>query len=253
MVAIILAAGYGTRLWPLTEDVPKALLEVGGETLLQRLLISLDGCANIEEIVIVTNSRFYGQFKRWVALNRRSGGTYVIDDGTARPEDRLGAVGDIAVAIRERPIEDDVFVAASDCLFTFSLGGLFDRFAASRGNWIVVQEAADQASLRDGAEACVDGRGRVSYFAEKPDRPRSNLGVLPFYVYEKATLPLVDVFLDAGGNPDSPGRFPEWLYKRRAVSAHIIDSTWECHDLGTLSGYEDVCAAVEAAQAIGDG
>jgi glucose-1-phosphate thymidylyltransferase len=207
------------------------------------MFAELDTVSEVSRTIVVSNGLYYGQLDRWVARHRGGTETSVIDNGTASPDERLGAVGDIAFAIRVAAIDEDVFVAASDCLFTFPLKGLFDRFDRRRGNWVVVREEADRTVLREGATVILDESGFVAHLEEKPDQPRSNLGVLPFYIYTRETLPLIDKFLDENQCADSPGRFPEWLYKRRAISAYVLSSEFECHDLGTIASYEEMCSA----------
>ncbi|MEK7471751.1 MAG: sugar phosphate nucleotidyltransferase [Patescibacteria group bacterium] len=245
MIALILAGGFGTRLWPLTKQLPKALLRVGNQTLLERLLVDLDTVTGVRKTVIVSNGLYYEQLHQWVAGHPRATNTIVINNGVKCAEDRLGAVGDVAAAIRALSIKDDLFVAASDCFLTFSLKGFIDCFELRGGNWIAVKEEMDRSILRDGAVAVVDQNSCVTYVEEKPDTPRSSLGVYPFYIYERAVLPLFDVFLGEGNNPDSPGRFPEWLYTRRRISAYVCGGAYHCYDLGTRESYEEACSRIE--------
>ena len=243
MKAIILAAGYAVRLYPLTENTPKALLPIGGRAMLDYLMDSIAGIASIDEAVIVSNHRFAAQFAAWA---QQAAGRYaslklsVLDDGTTCNEDRLGAVGDIAFAIREAAIDDDVLVAASDNFFTFDLNDFVNDFRAHGQNLLLAQPLKSLEELRRFAVAELDDQRRVLSLVEKPENPATDLGIFALYLYRRDVLPLFGEYLAEGNNPDSPGRFPEWLYTRRETRAYIFEG--ECVDIGTHESYREICA-----------
>ena len=127
MRAIILAAGYATRLRPLTDSIPKQLLPVGGRPMLDWVC---DRVAEVtDNVELVTNARFADDFREWA---KRRGGVTVHDDGTVSNEDRLGAIGDIAFVLERIGAGDDLLVIAGDNLFDFALGD-FVAFARGKG------------------------------------------------------------------------------------------------------------------------
>ncbi|AUW45882.1 MULTISPECIES: sugar phosphate nucleotidyltransferase [Rhizobium] len=245
MIAIILAAGYGTRILPLIGTFPKALIEVRGETLLDRLCDELETLPSVREIKIVSNDLFFSKFALWAEQRNTNGRKIeIINNGTRSVEKRLGAIGDLAFAVRECGISSAIFVAASDCYFTFPLKDMYERFLKKGGNWIAAARESDPSVLVDAAVIEIDTDERITYMEEKPAKPSSDLGALPFYIYEAATLKLVYDYLSEGGNPDSPGRFPEWLYKRRKVAAFVINKAYECEDLGMPESYIQIQGSV---------
>jgi len=226
--AIILAAGYATRLQPLTLDRPKHLLEVGGRTILDRLLDQLP-LAELDEIYVVSNAKFAPAFREWA--DGRAERVEVIDDGTTSDDDKLGAIGDLDLVIRNTGLDDDVVVAAGDSLFTERLDD-FVRFARDRsGAAIAVYEVDELEEMKRLSSIEADEESRVVAFEEKPERPTSTLAGIALYFYPRAVLPLVGRYLEEGNNPDQPGRFVGWLYTRTPVYAWRVPGSWL--DIGT--------------------
>lgn len=240
MKALILAAGYATRLYPLTLNTPKALLPMGSRTLLDILMDSLTGIPQLEQVHLVTNHRFAGQFEQWAAAARPRYGalTPVIwDDGTGDNETRLGAIGDMQFVIEQAGLCDELLVAVSDNFFTFDLKDFYDAFAASGQDTICAQPMADREELKRFAVAQLDEQGTVTDLEEKPAEPKSDLAVYGLYLYRADTLPLVRQYLTEGNSPDAPGHFPAWLYRRKPVHAFLF--TGECVDIGTPQAYDE--------------
>ena len=223
MKAIILAAGYATRMYPLTKDKPKALLPIGGKVMLDYLMDEVATIREIDTVYIVTNSRFAGQFSAWA---EEAAARYprlkldVLDDGTDSNENRLGAVGDIRFVLDHRPVDDDLLVAASDNFFTFPLKNMVD-------------------DLKRFALATLDENARVTALVEKPQQPPTDVGIYALYLYKRETVPLIYQYLDEGNPPDAPGHFPEWLYRRKEVGVYLFEG--ECIDIGTPQAYKEVC------------
>jgi glucose-1-phosphate thymidylyltransferase len=228
MKAVVLAAGYATRLYPLTHDKPKHLLEVAGRPILDRLLDQLP-LDELETIFVVTNAKFAGRFREWAAAAPFD--VEVIDDGTTSEEDKLGAIGDLALTIRTRELDDELIVAAGDSLFTERQDGLVrlarDRAAAA----LSVYDVGDLEAIKRLSAIGVDGSDRIVSFEEKPESPASTLAGIALYFFPRSVLPLVGEYLDAGNNPDQPGRFVEWLYTRVPVYAWRVPGQWI--DIGT--------------------
>ena len=226
MKAIILAAGYATRLYPLTKNFPKPLLEVGGKTILDRLVDEIKTIEDITGVYVVTNRRFYGHFAEWACKHKsiRTGlETKILDDGTTSNDDRLGAVGDIQFAIEARDIADDVFVLAADNILLFSLQELVNTFKSNPVSYIAVRHNPDYHDRKRRGNVQLGEDNRVLQFIEKPDRPISEWSASPVYIYPASILPRFKEYIANGGNPDAPGHFLEWLHTCETVYAYNID------------------------------
>ena len=230
MKAVILAAGYATRLYPLTLDRPKALLSVGGRPMLDRLLDQLAGVDGLDEVYVVTNSKFAGAFRDWAA-GRSGPAVRIVDDGTIDEESRLGAIGDLDLTIRQARLDDDVLVLAGDNLFSESIAP-FPVFALGKGGAALgVYDVGDLETIRRYAVIELDGDDRVTLLEEKPDEPRSTLAGIALYFYPRSALGLVAEYLAEGNNPDQPGRLVQWLYPRTPVYGWRVPGRW--YDVGS--------------------
>lgn len=230
MKAVVLAAGYATRLYPLTLDRPKALLPVGGRPILERLLDRLDETRGLDEIHVVTNSRFAETFREWAKDSGRD--VRILDDGTVDDETKLGAIGDLELAIRSQAIDDDLLVVAGDNLFGESFAP-FAEFGLEKGSPALgVYDVGDLDAVRGRYNAIeLDDDDRVVFFEEKPERPTSTLTGIALYFYPRSSLRLVTRYLAEGNNPDQPGRLVQWLYPRTAVYAWRVPGRW--YDVGS--------------------
>ena len=223
MKAIILAAGYATRLYPLTKNFPKPLLEVGGKMILDHLVDQLKTIADIDGAYVVTNRRFYGHFADWALANKAiQNGLEILDDGTTSNDDRLGAVGDIQFAIEARDIADDVLVLAADNILLFSLQKLVNKFKSNPVSHIAVRHNPDYDDRKRRGNVRLDKDNSVLQFIEKPDRPISEWSALPVYIYPASILSRFEEYIANGGNPDAPGHFLEWLHTCETVYAFDI-------------------------------
>ena len=241
----MLAAGYATRLYPLTLDRPKALLPVGGRPMLEHLLDRLDEVRGLDEICVVTNSKFAGVMGEWAAGSRRA--VTILDDGTADEATRLGAIGDLELAISAQAIDDDLLVLAGDNLFSESFAA-FAEFGREKGSPVLgVYDVGDLETIRGRYNAIeVDGDDRVVFFEEKPEQPTSTLTGIALYFYPRASLELVSRYLREGNNPDQPGRLVEWLYSRTPVYAWRVPGRW--YDVGS----RETLAEADRAFSVGD-
>jgi glucose-1-phosphate thymidylyltransferase len=224
--AVILAAGYATRLYPLTLETPKPLLEVAGRPILDHLLERITPIG-LDSIHVVTNSKFAPQFREWAAGRSE---TEVVDDGTTSDETKLGAIGDLHLLL-ERGLEDDLVVAAGDSLFSESLEGFGEAAREREAPQIAVYDIGDPEAIKRYSSVIVDDEGRVTAFEEKPERPRSTLNGVALYFYPRHVLPLVRRYVEEGNNPDQPGRLVEWMHTRTPVYAWEVPGEW--FDIGS--------------------
>ena len=231
MKLVVLAAGYATRLYPLTLTRPKALLDVAGRPMVEHVLEKLDTISEIDRGYLVTNAKFAEQFREWQRTYDGRLELAIVDDGTTSDEDRLGAIGDLDLVIRSEGLEDDLVVVAADNLFSESLEG-FGRFAREKNAPVLaVYDVGSLEAIRKYNAIEVDDEGRITFFEEKPERPRSTLTGIALYFYPASVLPLVRRYLAEGGNPDQPGRLVEWLYPRTAVHTWPVPGQW--YDIGS--------------------
>ena len=226
MKALLLAAGYATRLHPLTLDRAKPLLEVGGKALLTHILERIVPLEGLTEVAVVGNTKFAGQLEAWATQVDCPVPVRVLDDGSTEEGDRLGAVGDIAFALeRVPPAGEDVVVVAGDNLLGFDLGPAQQAFLASRRPTILVRHVE-----RDGPSAYNEvtlGPGDVvTTFREKPPDPGTPWAAICLYFWPPEVGPLLREYLAAGGNPDAPGHFIEWLVTRTEVVAQRTGGDW---------------------------
>jgi glucose-1-phosphate thymidylyltransferase len=225
MRAVILAAGYATRLYPLTLDRPKALLPVGGKPMLDHLVEQLERVEGLDEVYVVTNSKFAEAFREWAA--GRSGlPLRILDDGTVDEDSRLGAIGDLDLTIREAKLDDDLLVLAGDNLFSETIAP-FPVFALAKGGSALgVYDVGDLETIRRYSVIELDGDDRVTRLEEKPDQPRSTLAGIALYFYPRSALRYVREYLEDGNNPDQPGRLVQSLYPRTPVYGWRVPGRW---------------------------
>lgn len=235
MKCIILAAGYATRLYPLTKDKPKPLLEVAGKTILEHIFIKAEKIIDIDKIYIVTNQRFYKNFLDWTCQYSSSKEIKVINDGTTSNENRLGAIADIQYVVEKEHLNDELLVLAGDNLFDFELTDFIKFFRIIKTDCITTHEIEDIESLKSTGVIKVDENMKVISFAEKPKVPASNLAVPPFYLYRQDTIPLIKKYIEEGNNTDAPGNFIPWLIGKKDV--HAYKFTGMRYDIGTLESY----------------
>jgi glucose-1-phosphate thymidylyltransferase len=240
MKAVILAAGYATRLYPLTLNRPKALLDVGGRPMVEHLLERLQEVDGLDGIYLVTNSKFAETFRDW-ATGWAGTEVQIVDDGTADEETKLGAIGDLELTIRKAAIDKDLIVLAGDNLFTESLAP-FGEFARQKNAPALgVYDVGDLEAIRRYNAIELDDDDRLTFFEEKPEQPRSTLTGIALYFYPRRSLGLVREYLEAGNNPDQPGRLVQWLYPRVPVYAWRVPGRW--YDIGSAETLAEADAA----------
>ena len=240
MKNIVIAAGYATRLYPLTENFPKPLLKIGERSILDRILDDVDGIEDIDEHIIVTNHKFAEIFNNWVSERKQKPGTKpirIIDDGTTDNENRLGAVKDLLLAIDEFDINDDIMVLAADNVLDFSFQGFVNFFKQKNTSVIMCHHEPELYKLQRTGVIAVDDDMKVLEMQEKPEHPVSNWAVPPFYIYKKNDLPLIRDCLNHGCGFDAPGNLAHYLVNATTVHAWIMPGSR--YDIGSLDSYKE--------------
>jgi len=228
MKGVILAAGYATRLRPLTDDVPKHLLRVGERPMLDWVLDRVREVPAVDALHLVTNSRFAPAFRRWA----ESHSVTVHDDGTTSNEDRLGAVGDLQLVIEEARLDDELLVLAGDNLFEFSLPRFVEWWRAKPqpSSAVPLHDVGDLELATHYGIADTDAGDRIVRFVEKPSDPPSTLASTLVYLLPTDHASLVRTYLDEGQSPDNAGSFLGWLAQREPVYGYRFDGAW--YDIG---------------------
>ena len=239
MNALILAAGYATRLYPLTLKRAKPLLEVAGKPIIEWLFDNLTSVPQLRTVYVVTNDKFAADFQDWAnAYQDRSASTNaaadqpwkidikIINDGSTSDDDKLGAIGDINLVLtRENLATDDLIVVAGDNLFEQPLREFVEAAQHSPAA-VAIHDEGDLEAMKKYGTVTIDSKGVITSFEEKPLKPKSTLAAVALYYYSRETLPMFTTYLAAGNNPDQPGLFLQWLYTRKPVGTFEIKGRW---------------------------
>lgn len=236
MKCLILAAGYATRLYPLTENFPKPLLEVGGKTILDWLVDDIDTAGLVDEYVVISNHKYTHHFTAWA--QKKNAKITVVDDGTSSNETRLGAVKDIQFAIAQLGLDDDMLVIAGDNVLDFSLTQ-FIRYAVEKNTSCIMRyfEPSEQKLTKCGVVQ-IDENDRILDMAEKPAQPKSHWCCPPFYYYTRQDARLVAKGIESGCGTDAPGSYIAWLCTQTPV--HAMEMPGKRYDVGNLESYEKI-------------
>lgn len=229
MKLLVLAAGYATRLYPLTRTTAKPLLRVAGKPMIEHVLATTSDVPQLDEILVVTNAKFAADFTAWAAHYRAAQPAAppitIVNDGSTDDSNKLGAVGDIGLVLSRHGVTDDLLIIGGDNLFRQSLGG-FVAFAQPRGAATGVYDVGNRELIKKYNTLTWDQQQRITYFEEKPATPRSTMTGICLYYYGREVLPLISQYLRDGNNPDQPGRLLMWLYQRRPVYVFPIAGPW---------------------------
>lgn len=238
MKCLILAAGYATRLYPLTENFPKPLLKVGDKTILDWLVDDIDASGAVDEYIVISNSKYAPHFHAW-AKEKNIKAT-VVDDGTSTNETRLGAVKDIQFAIEKLNLDSDMLVIAGDNVLDFSMTKFIEYALQKKTTCVMRYYEKDETRLKKTGVAEIDENDRVINLTEKPKEPKSNWATPPFYYYTKDDARLVKEGIEAGCGTDAPGSFIAWLSKKTTVHSMLMPGSR--YDIGNLESYQKVQA-----------
>lgn len=241
MKCLILAAGYATRLYPLTENFPKPLLKVGDKTILDWLVDDISGAGIVDEFVVISNHKFSSDFIEWASAKGEADNVRitVVDDGTSTNETRLGAVVDIKFAIDALGLDDDMLVIAGDNVLDFSLQRFITYSVAKDSSCIMRYFEPDEKRLRKCGVVEIDASDRILSMEEKPSDPKSHWCCPPFYYYKKDDARLVGKGIEAGCGTDAPGSFIAWL--STVVPVHAMEMPGRRFDIGNIESYHQVC------------
>ena len=234
MKCVILAAGYATRLYPLTENFPKPLLAVGEKNILEWLIEDIGD--SVDEYVVISNHKFVEHFRAWSA--KRPEKITVLDDGTESNETRLGAVRDVQFAVDELGLDDDLLVIAGDNVLDFSLKTFVEYYKARGTTCVMRYWEPSEEKLHKTGVAEVDENGMILHMEEKPAEPRSHWCTPPFYIYRREDVPMVKKGIESGCGVDAPGSFIAWLCDQ--VPVHAFEMPGKRYDIGNLASYEEV-------------
>ena len=237
MKCLILAAGYATRLYPLTENFPKPLLEVQGKSILDHLIDDIDTLGAVDEYVVISNHKYVHHFNEWADRIKNKKVT-VVDDGTSSNETRLGAVRDIQFAIDTLGIDDDMLVIAGDNILDFSLTKFITYALAKKSSCVMRYYEHSEARLLKCGVVTVDENDKILHMTEKSPTPATHWCCPPFYYYTREDAKLVKKGMEAGCGTDAPGSYAAWLCTQTEVYA--MEMPGKRYDIGNLESYERV-------------
>ncbi len=240
MKVLILAAGYATRLYPLTLTRPKPLLLVAGKPMIDYVLDNLAPIPGLDRIYVVTNAKFADQFQQWSDQYRHRGAKLsftIVNDGSTDDSSKLGAIGDLHLVLRQEKVEDDLIVVAGDNLFSQTLEK-FGEFCRSKSSPVLgVYDVGSLEEVKKYSSINLDPNQRIVSFEEKPKAPTSTLIGIALYYYPRSVLPLIHQYIAEGNNPDQPGRLVQWLYPKVPVYAWTVPGLW--YDIGAKETLEE--------------
>src|SRR2546423_10296547 len=240
MKVIILAAGYATRLYPLTLTQPKPLLPVAGQPMVEYVLDNLAPIGGIDRIYVVTNAKFAGHFQKWADNYHETKAKLnftVVNDGSTDDATKLGAIGDIHYVLKTQNVDDDLIVVAGDNLFSEKLEG-FGKFVREKNAPVLaVYDVGNLEEIKKYNAITMDSESRITFFEEKPQRPASTVTGIALYFYPRNALPLIHEYIAEGNNPDQPGRLVQWLYPRTPFYTWRVPGIW--FDIGSKEALEE--------------
>lgn len=240
MKLIILAAGYATRLYPLTLNQPKPLLPVAGKPMMEHVVDNIATIRAIDQAYIITNARFATHFENWARTYTRPNLHFsftIVNDRSTDDSNKLGAIGDLHLVLTKFDINDDIIVIGGDNLFNNDLAAFGDYCQQKNAPVTGVYDVGDLEQIKKYNAIEIDEDDRIVFFEEKPKVPRSTLTGIALYYYPRATLPLIYQYIAEGNNPDQPGRLVQWLYPRVPFYAWKVPGLW--YDVGSIETLEE--------------
>ena len=240
MKLIILAAGYATRLYPLTLNQPKPLLPVAGKPMLEHVLDNIASIRAIEHAYVVTNAKFATHFEKWAESYSRPDLHFsfsIVNDQSTDDSNKLGAIGDMHLVMRKYLLDDDIIVVGGDNLFSNDLAEFGEYCEQKKAPVTAVYDVGDLEEIKKYNAIEIDADGRITFFEEKPKVPKSTLTGIALYYYPQSVLPLIHQYIEEGNNPDQPGRLVQWLYPRTPFYTWKVPGLW--YDVGSIETLEE--------------
>ena len=240
MKVLILAAGYATRLYPLTQNQPKPLLKVAGKPMIEFVLDNIAPIGGIDRVYVVTNSKFATHFRKWADSYRATKAKLeftIVNDGSTDDSNKLGAIGDLHLVLTKENLHDDLIVVAGDNLFSQTLEG-FGKYCREKNAPVVgMYNVGSLEAAKKYNSIAIDDQRRITFFEEKPRNPASTLSAIALYYYPKTSLSLIEQYIAEGNNPDQPGRLVQWMYSRTPVYTWAVPGLW--YDIGSKESLEE--------------
>jgi glucose-1-phosphate thymidylyltransferase len=247
MRALILAAGYATRLYPLTKDTPKSLLAIADKPMIDYIVEKLDDVDEIKEIIVVTNNTFHDKFRSWVKFCKHKKPIKIINDGTTSNEDRLGALKDIDYVVQQEMIKDDLMVIAGDNLFEFNIKDFINFFEKKKSPVLAVFDMKDKSKLaKKLGTVQLNEESKITDFEEKPESPKSTLAATACYIFQPEDVEDLDKFLKTNKKADNTGDFIAHLIQSKDVYGYAFDAGW--FDIGSFDQLEEAYKRYESKQ-----
>ena len=240
MKVLILAAGYATRLYPLTLTQPKPLLPVAGKPMIEYVLDNLEPIRGIDRVYVVTNAKFASHFQLWSDHYRATKSKLdftIVNDGSTGDTNKLGAIGDLNLVLTREKVDDDLIVVAGDNLFNNTLEEFGKYCEKMKAPVLAVYDVGSLDEIKKYNSITMDSNGKITFFEEKPKQPASTVTGIALYYYPKSTLPLIRQYIAEGNNPDQPGRLVQWLYPRIPFYTWRVPGIW--YDIGSKETLED--------------
>jgi len=236
---LLLAAGYATRLYPLTLNKPKPLLPVAGRPVIEFILDIVEPLKEVDEVFIVTNEKFHKHFEEWARKYSSSKKIAIVNDGTKSNKDRLGATGDIEFVIENKKVKDDLLVLAGDNIFRTDLRDFLDFSMPKRPSVSIgLYDVKDLGLAKKYGIVSLDNDKRIREFKEKPAKPSSTLAAKCLYFFPKEKLGILKGYLGTDNAKDAPGYFLEWLYKKETIFGYVFKGE-KWFDIGDRKSYEE--------------
>ena len=240
MKLIILAAGYATRLYPLTLNQPKPLLPVAGKPMLEHVIDNIKTIEAIDHAYIVTNAKFVSHFEKWAQTYKHPGQKFdftIVNDGSTDDSNKLGAIGDMHLVMTRHQLDQDIIVVGGDNLFSDDLRDFGDYCLRKNAPVTGVYDVGNLEAIKKYNAIDIDDEDRITFFEEKPAQPRSTLTGIALYYYPQSALPVINQYIADGNNPDQPGRLVQWMYPRTSFYTWRVPGLW--FDVGSIETLEE--------------